>query len=276
LDQIFNVQLSAETLHESQDGNNSHRVHSVHSIVSEFSSPEAEIKFWKEEVERLEERQAPTNPSRLLEALLNLGNAYLENKQAEDAEPVLLRVREQMIKIWGWDHVCSQSCVESLRKLFVSKNDLDAAQAIYTDALDGVRRALGSEHPWTSQLQNNTACLCMDRNDLDSAEKLLRKALRAKSTVFGPNHGTTLKTKCNLALVAYLKDGGSGSEEFEALLSSALDGLKEAWGKKDDNTVAVARQLISLHFETENAQAGHQICHDLNIERKYLICIFFS
>jgi tetratricopeptide (TPR) repeat protein len=254
------------SLHESQDSSSSHR---VHSIVRELSSPESEINFWKREVERLQEPQATTDCNQLLQARMNLGKAYLENGQVEDAESFLQQVREQMIKIWGWDHLWTQSCVESLKKVFVSKGDLDNAQTIYTEALNGIRRTLGSEYPWTSQLQNNTACVCIDRNDLNTAENLLREALRAKTTVFGSNHGSTLKTKCNLALVSYLKDGGS--QQFEGVLSSILNGFNEVWGEKDDNTVAVARQLISLYFETENAEAAFQLCRDLHIERECLV-----
>ncbi|KAH8599990.1 hypothetical protein B0O99DRAFT_347129 [Bisporella sp. PMI_857] len=173
-----------------------------------------------------------------------------------------------MVKLWGWDHICTQSCVTSLTKLFVSKDNLDDAQTLYTEALKGTRRAVGSEHPWTSQLQNNNACFCINRNDLSTAETLLRQAVRAKSTVFGPNHGNTLKTKCNLALVSYLSDGASAALEAELL--SILAGLKEAWGENNGETKAVAKQLISLYFETENAAAGHQLCRDLKLDRKFL------
>jgi hypothetical protein len=112
------------------------------------------------------------------------------------------------------------------------------------------------------------------KNELITAENLLHKALRAKSTVFGPNHGHALKTKCNLALVSFLKDRDSG--QFELLLSSNLDGLMELWGEKDVDTVAVAKQLISLYFVTENSQAGHQLCRDLNIERNDITFFVFS
>ena len=204
-----NETRSRSSLVGSENRNTSER-----SFVSEFSSPEAEIDFWKREVERLRDPQTTTTSPKLLETFLSLGSAYVENAQFEDAEPVLLRVREQMIKIWGWDHVCSQLAVESLRKVFVSRGDLDEAHQLYTEALKGVRRALGSEHPWTSQLQNNTACICIDKDDLSTAETLLRAAVRAKSTVFGPGHGNTLKSKCNLALVLSLL-----KRAFQQLLS---------------------------------------------------------
>jgi hypothetical protein len=50
----------------------------------------------------------------------------------------------------------------------------------------------------------------------------------------------------------------------------------ELWGEKDVDTVAVAKQLISLYFVTENSQAGHQLCRDLNIERNDITFFVFS
>jgi hypothetical protein len=49
----------------------------------------------------------------------------------------------------------------------------------------------------------------------------------------------------------------------------------EVWGEKDVDAVAVAEQLISLYFVTENSQAGHQPCRDLNIERKNITFFVF-
>jgi tetratricopeptide (TPR) repeat protein len=106
----------------------------------------------------------------LLEAKLWLGRAYFRNEQFDDAESILQDVRGQMLKLWGWADRYSLICVTLLGKIFLSNNRLNEACRLYEEALTGVRYSLGSEHPWTSQLQNNIACFFIHKKDLPAAE----------------------------------------------------------------------------------------------------------
>ncbi|RDW87897.1 hypothetical protein BP5796_03591 [Coleophoma crateriformis] len=229
-------------------------------VLGEVSGPDEEIAHLEDEVARLEDAE---NTSKHLDALVKLGTVYLDNGQLENAERVLRQVKAQMVEVWGWYHTATMSCLQGLVKVYVADGNFDEAIALYTEGINGVRRAAGSENPWTSELQNNAACICIKKGDFETAEKLLQKSLKAKLIVFGKDHRSTFKFKCNLALVHYLREDTS---DLESTLQSVLQRSREIYGDGDETTVAIARQLIGLHFATENAQAGHSLCRDLQIQ----------
>lgn len=232
------------------------------SRSSSDSDLEQEVKVLEAEAER-----SSYHGYRFLETLLRLGTAYFENGQIEEAEGAILRVRKDMAKIWGWEHRLSQRCVWCLTKIYIARDDLDAAVSLYSEAIDGVRRALGSQHPWTSQLQNTAGCLHVKRRDWAQAATLFEQSLTAKKTVFGVEHRATLKTELNLALVKYCK--GGRTEDYELAVDSTLQSLLDLHGDTDVETIQLARQLMSLYFKTENAHAGHQVCRTFSLDRKY-------
>ncbi|RDW72868.1 hypothetical protein BP6252_06775 [Coleophoma cylindrospora] len=229
-------------------------------VLGEVSGPDEEIAHLEDEVARLEDAE---NPSKYLDALVKLGTVYLDDGQLENAERVLRQVKAQMVEVWGWYHTVTMSCLKGLVMVSVANGNLDEAIALYTEGINGVRRAAGSESPWTSELQNNAACVCITKDDFETAEKLLRKSLKAKQIVFGKDHRSTFKSRCNLALVHYLREDAS---DLESVLKSVLQSSRRIYGDGDETTVAIARQLIGLHFATENAQAGHSLCRDLQIQ----------
>lgn len=239
------------------------RIRNLATTVSELA-PEEEIKILEDAVTQLESEK-DSKPSDLLITLLQLGEAYLQNGQTVKADQALRRVQKGRVNVWGWDHAGSIACVKSLVKVFEVNNDFDAIRETLDEAIIGVSRALGREHPWALELQNDAGYFFMKIQELDLAKAMFEKAARGAVHVLGQDHRCTLMTKCNEALVSYFQgDLNPAYEVFER----SYEFWKDRYGTEGEELLELARQLIRFCFETENAHAGHDICRELGIGRK--------
>jgi hypothetical protein len=110
-----------------------------------------------------------------------MGMAYLAHSDFVLGEPVLRRVRSQMVQTWGWDHTASIACLKALVDAFIFKDNYDAAENLYIDALDGIHRARYSEHTWTLELPNSVGLYYIGREDFENAIELLENRLRERN-----------------------------------------------------------------------------------------------
>jgi tetratricopeptide (TPR) repeat protein len=232
--------------------------------VREFSSPEEEIDFLEIKIKELDIHEGRAT-SELLEFLLQLGMAYLAHGNFALGEQVLRRVRSQMVQTWGWDHTASIACLKALVDVFIYEENYYAAEDLYIDALNGIRRARGSEHPWTLELQNSVGLYYIGREDFENAIELLEKSLEGKKHVFGSNHRTYFKTEANLALLPYLQGRPA---ESEALMWSTFQNWRGLYSDEDADVLKLGEQLMSLYFERENPHQAHQICRELKLKGK--------
>jgi tetratricopeptide (TPR) repeat protein len=190
----------------------------------EFRTAEEEISFFESVIKSLREETSGQNQPRILEALLRLGIAHHKNDDHVQAEEALCKVRQEMGECWGWDHLNSQACVKISAAVLEALGRCDDASALYETAIEGTRRALGREYPWSLELLNNFACLCIRNGNVERAAELFREAYEAKRRVFGKRHKSTLDTLCNLHRVVQDDPGGIGGKgQFPqgALMSKA-------------------------------------------------------
>lgn len=232
--------------------------------VREFSTPEAEIHFLESKIADLEALQDGGELLEWLGAALDLGIAYYQNGQMDEAEPVLERVRSQMLKVWQWDHITPHICVKTLKAVLISNEKWDVAFNLHIEALHGVRRILGSEHPWTLQYQNNLGYFYVQKKEWYEAGECFLQAANSKQQVFGADHYSTLNSLHNIDLVSYLRDGDLAL--FEIGLLSRLNLFRKIYGDQTKNTEYLAKQLLSVFFMTGNIVTAQQLCRDLNLD----------
>jgi hypothetical protein len=77
---------------------------------------------------------------------------------------------------------------------------------IYAEALDGVCQALGSQHPWTSQLQNNTAYICIEKKRVNYRRKLTLQGFESKVNSFWSQSRAHSENQVQFGTVSFLKD----------------------------------------------------------------------
>lgn len=128
---------------------------------------------------------------------------------------------------------------------------LNAALALYREALDGAQKTLGASHPLTLTSMNNLGNLHHARallmpkfiagrgankereKELQTGSALLRQALEASKAVRGTKHLETLISSSNLgsALRTLGKEQQDAtlSEEARVLIKDAVEGIADAW-----------------------------------------------
>lgn len=112
------------------------------------------------------------------------------------------------------------SSMADLSRFYSKQNKLEEADRLLVQALDGIRKTLGEDHPATLSLSNDMAGIWYTRGEFAQAEKLFRHVLAAKIDTFGYGSQSTLITMGNLAVVArYL----GNLDEAERLTRRALD-----------------------------------------------------
>jgi tetratricopeptide (TPR) repeat protein len=117
-------------------------------------------------------------------------------------------------------HTLTQSTCEVLAVVYRDRGRYDEAVTIGSEALEGRRRALGEEHPWTLDMMETLASCYAKQGRHDEAETLLREGLEISRRVLGEGDGRTNKLRYGLACDLALR--GLRTEAV-AILRQALD-----------------------------------------------------
>ena len=121
---------------------------------------------------------------------------------------------------------------------------LKESEDLYTEALAGKQKILGSEHPSTLlSMVGIAACTKGDNDDL------LREALRLQEKVLGLDHNHTLSTASPLAVRLR---GPGRLAEAEELFSRVLQGNEKALGPKQPATLMAVFNLAKNYRAQRN------------------------
>jgi hypothetical protein len=112
--------------------------------------------------------QAAENIERL-EAECNL--AVHQGKAAE-AEPMLRRLHEVMMRVHGAEHPHTLSVASNLAWSLSDQGKYDDAERIEHEVLGARKRVLGAEHPSTLRSANNLALSLSDQGKHADAERI--------------------------------------------------------------------------------------------------------
>ena len=124
----------------------------------------------------------------------------------------------------GDDATCTARCtaapdlaeaINDLGVLQQENGDYDAAEALYTEAIEVKRRLFGAKHPEIAMGLNSLATVFHDKGDLARAEATYRQALEMQRELLGEVHPDVANTLNNLAFVQDDRGDLKGALETE-------------------------------------------------------------
>ena len=130
--------------------------------------------------------------------------------------------------------------INQLGSMLKDQGKLEAAGALYREALQARRETLGDKHLRTLTAISNLGALLQAQGKLEEAAPLLREALQASRETLGDKHPDTLSSLNNLG--SLLEDQGK-LEEAGALMREALQVRRETLGDKHPKTLSSLSNL---------------------------------
>lgn len=143
-----------------------------------------------------------------------------------------------------------------IAQMLKDQDKLVAAEQMYTRALAGQEKALGSDQISTLDTVNNLGNLYTHQNKLDEAELMYRRALNGYDKILGSDHVSTLMTVVNLG-IWYKKQGKLN--EAEQLYKRALVGYDKNLGSNDALTLSALNNLGNLYTDQDKPDEAERM-----------------
>jgi serine/threonine protein kinase len=159
---------------------------------------------WDEAVEQFQkvvERMRaldPDNPN-LAMALLNLGSAYAERRDFDDARTYMQQAAEHTERVLGPKHPSMTSLYANLALLSILQGRFVEAEPEIERALALQRMVLGDDHVETARTIASMAVVQRNLGRPEAAERLHRQALGVRRSKLGPDHPEVAESLRNLA-----------------------------------------------------------------------------
>lgn len=150
---------------------------------------------------------------------------------------------------------CYVAC-DNLGGLYSDQGKLIEAEKMYQRALDGYKKAWGSEHIWTLGTVNNLGLLYQEQGKLIEAKKMLQWALVGCEKALGLEHTTTLDIVNNLGNLYRVRNKLIKAEK---MYQRALDGKEKAWGFKHTSTLDTVHNLGTLYVDQDKLVEAEQM-----------------
>jgi tetratricopeptide (TPR) repeat protein len=129
----------------------------------------------------------------------------------------------------------------------------DIAEKMNRQALEGRKKALGKEHPFTLASIDSLAVVLRSQGKYEQAEEMSRQAVEGRERALGKEHSDTLTSVNNLAVV--LQKRGK-DEQAEEMNRRVLKGYEKALGKDHLFTLTSVNNLaIVLEYQGKYEQA---------------------
>ena len=130
----------------------------------------------------------------------------------------------------------------------------EAAEQMYTRAIEVWETALGFEHPRVAQSMNNLAELYVEQERLTEAEALHKKVLARRESTLGPDHPDVAQSLNNLAELYRLQEWPDAAEP---LYQRALEIYEHAAPQHPERLTVLLNYTIMLHAQgsVERAEA---------------------
>jgi tetratricopeptide (TPR) repeat protein len=142
--------------------------------------------------------------------------------------------------------------MSSLAKIWFELGRRDEAEKLYDEALAGMSRVLGKEHPDTLSTMKDVAEMDTREGRLDEADRLLDAVLKGRRRVLGENHPDTAAAMVSLADVAALR--GDRAKSMDWLRQAVEHGYRSSDGLANDVELKSLRGDPA--FETLVAQSA--------------------
>jgi serine/threonine protein kinase/tetratricopeptide (TPR) repeat protein len=170
-----------------------------------------------------------------------IGRIYLELGRYEEAGQWLSSALKMRQSILGPAHEEVAENLTSLGELALYwKNDPDAAEARFREALTLQRTLLGEDHLDVAKTLKMLALAQRVSGDYEEATRLIRESLAIERKVTGSESPSTLQS------LAVLEHYGGDYEAAEAHFRKALDTLGNNMGDRFGNVAGIKSNLASL------------------------------
>lgn len=184
--------------------------------------------------------------NRLFDANWSLPDVYLELGRASDAQSAIEEVIHLRSLVLGTAHPEIWWQRLTLGDALAMQGQMDAASRLYTDAEEGLARAVGAAHPYTLTARHYRGHHFLDQGDFAQAIPLLQSALQGRETVHGPEHLWTLYSYSRTG-EALLRSGDitSGLPLLETAYSRSASHYGEASPHTLEMRMSLAEALLA-------------------------------
>lgn len=176
----------------------------------------------------------------LLRVLVQLELASGSHELAESLSSDILR---KSIRVYGFGHPFTLSCMSDLAAVLARRGHLSRAEALSRRALNGLEHALGNDHPdclkTACRLANN---ICFQQR-YDDATVRHKKILKKQQMRIGNEHPDTLLTMRSLGIDFALQRCW---KDAEIILDETFQGLKACLGPEDTHTTETEDALRNV------------------------------
>lgn len=143
-------------------------------------------------------------------------------------------------------------------------HDVDRAERLYRESLEGFREIVGEEDPATLGVMTNLVRPLAIRGKLDEAERMQRKTIEGYRRLHGNDHNRTLTSLHNLTSV--LRMAGKVAET-EPILREVLDGQRRTLGDDYPYTIFTMHSLASLLYDLDRSAEAESLGRE-GLERR--------
>jgi hypothetical protein len=188
----------------------------------------------------------------------NLANSLLHQGKAVEAEPMLRKLHEVMMRVHGAEHPDTLTTAGNLAASLSHQGKHADAERIEREVLGARMRVLGAEHPDTLTTAGNLAASLSHQGKHADAERIHREVHGMLKRVLGVEHQDTLASANNLATI--LADQCK-HVEAERILREVLGATKRVFGAEHPSTLASASNLAASLADQGKYAEAEQMLH---------------
>jgi serine/threonine protein kinase/tetratricopeptide (TPR) repeat protein len=214
------------------------------------------------------EREQGPMAEETLKAVGQLGHASYHEGKNDEAEPLLLRSLEGLIRVLGERNPETLDVMHNLASVYRSQGKPAEAEPLFVKVLELGRQTQGEEHSITLGAMNGLAVLYAEQCELAQAEQLLVKVLEIRRRVLGREHPSTRLAMHNLSAV-YVRQGQLA--RAERLKIELLEGTRRLKGGEHDASLNSVRSLAKLYImQGRLTEAEPLLVKTLEVRRRRL------
>lgn len=190
-----------------------------------------------------------------IDALANLGSIHyraLEYEQAESAQTEALKLARAQAEHGPAGRLRVARRLQDLANTLADRARPEEARALYQEALETLRSALGERHPAVARLGSDFAIFLYENGDLETARALLEKSVDIATAALGARHYSVGVARL---VLANIEQERGRLEIAEAHARAGLDIYVASLGASHPD-VAEAWQVLGLIRFRENNPQG--------------------
>ena len=213
------------------------------------------------------EKDFVNQPELVADLQTTLGLTYLSLAQLDSAERFLKNALEIRLKLFPR---LSEEVALSLRnygRLLQAKGDLKAAESLYIESLETLRRLKGSRNLMVAEVLDNLGYLVAIKGENERALRLHDEEFEIRREILGENHVDVAKSLEKLGSVMSIMDD---RENSEPILRKSLKILQNVYGKEHPD-IALSMVNLAGTIYPKHPEEAERLCREsLAMRRKLL------